>query len=274
MHDVTSDPSSPEGCLAAAATPTRAAAVAVPKRALDLTLGSLLALLALPVIALLALTVAMQLRAWPFFTQRRPGFRGRPFTIVKIRTLPKTAPRYASKLDMEIAGLRLPLICRLLRRTHLDELPQLLLVPLGRMSLVGPRPRQPDGVEPVDAEFDRLRSTVRPGCTGLWQVGSAADLLINGAPVFDLFYLRHACLRLDLWLMARTLPYMLRLVPPVEVADVPRWARGAGLVREPIVLPVEDPTPAVDAPPAIKVVQVNLTMPALEPAPAATLTDA
>jgi lipopolysaccharide/colanic/teichoic acid biosynthesis glycosyltransferase len=243
---------------------SRSTALTASKRTLDLTLGAVLALVALPLIVVLALGVALELRTWPFFTQQRPGFRGGSFTIVKLRTLPRSTPRYASKLDLEIARMPLPPLCRLLRRSHLDELPQLLLVPLGTMSLVGPRPRQPDEVESVDPVFDRLRSSVRPGCTGLWQVGTAAELLINGAPTFDLFYLRHACLRLDLWLLVRTVPFMLRLARPIDVHEVPRWVRGAGLVRAPTVLPTQ---------PAKPVLQISLTRPGVD-APSTSLSDA
>ncbi len=235
------------------------------KRVVDVTVGSVLALLALPVIALLAVAVAARLRTWPLFTQKRPGYLGRDFTIVKLRTLPPSAPRYASKFDADIAGLRLPALCRLLRTTHLDELPQLLLVPFGTMSLVGPRPRLPDHVEAVDPDFDRLRSLVRPGCTGLWQVGTASQLVASGAPAFDLFYLRHAGLRLDLWIMLRTVALVARLARPVEVHEVPLWARGRGLVPDAATL-------STRTAPARPVSMVGFTHLVIDAAPAAQVT--
>ncbi len=237
----------------------RLASAAVAKRVLDVTLGTLLALATLPVIVVLAAAVAVRLRTWPLFTQKRPGYRGRQFTIVKLRTLPPSAPKYASKFDSDIAGLQLPALCRVLRTTHLDELPQLLLVPLGTMSLVGPRPRLPDHVEPVDPGFDRARSLVRPGCTGLWQVGTSSGLVASGAPAFDLFYLRHGGTRLDLWIMLRTAALVLRLARPVNVHEVPVWVRGPGLV----------PAAGLPALPAARSVSIAGLTHLVDPAPAA-----
>jgi lipopolysaccharide/colanic/teichoic acid biosynthesis glycosyltransferase len=218
------------------------------KRAVDLILGSLLALLALPLMALLALLLLGVLRTNPFFTQKRPGYNGGTFRILKLRTLPPATPVYASKLVLDIDSMKLPRLCQLLRRTHLDELPQLLLVPLGSMSLVGPRPRLPDGVEPVDESFDALRRSVRPGCTGLWQVSTATHAVSTGAPRFDLFYLEYASVRLDFWIMIRTVTNLLGLTKPIELKHVPRWARGRGLVdRHAFAAEAEQLTAAVAA---------------------------
>jgi lipopolysaccharide/colanic/teichoic acid biosynthesis glycosyltransferase len=191
---------------------------AATKRAVDIALGSVLAVVALPIVAVLAVALGLRLRAFPFFIQQRPGQDGRQFRIMKLRTLPVSTPHYASKLDLDLSAL--PRFCTWIRRMHLDELPQLFLVPLGDMSLVGPRPRQIDEVDVIDESFDALRRRVRPGCTGLWQVSHSAHLLLNAAPQFDLFYLRYASLRLDIWIMLRTL----------QVDDVPSWVRGRGLL--------------------------------------------
>src|SRR5437588_3820593 len=153
------------------------------KRALDIVLGTLLVVLTLPMMIILAVGVMLSLRAWPIFVQQRIGRHGRPFRFPKLRTLPPTAPPYASKYD--IGHLRLPWFTRLLRRTHLDELPQLFLVPLGTMSLVGPRPEMAMLHETFDGGFARLRTSVRPGCTGFWQIGRGADALIREAPDYD-----------------------------------------------------------------------------------------
>ena len=82
-----------------------------------------------------------------------------------MRTLPTTAPRYATKY--ELVRLRIPAFSLMLRRLHLDELPQLLHVLAGKMSLVGPRPEMPNLYCAFDAEFAERRVSVRPGCTGL-----------------------------------------------------------------------------------------------------------
>lgn len=205
-------------------------ATVVCKRAIDVVVGSALSLLVLPVVIVLALAVALALRANPLFLQVRPGRGNETLRMIKLRTLPPTTPHYASKYDLAIDRMDLPWICSLLRRTHLDELPQLFLVPFGKMSLVGPRPRLPDDVEAVDPSFDALRRAVRPGCTGLWQISSAASLVSTGKPQFDLFYLRRASVRFDVWIMVRTITMMLGLGRPVEIEDVPTWVRGSGLV--------------------------------------------
>ena len=199
---------------------------AAGKRALDVVLGTVFALLALPVILVLAVAVACTLRCWPFFVHERIGRDGVRFAFPKIRTLHPTTPRYTDKFALE--AYRMPRLCRTLRRTHLDELPQLLLVPIGRLSLVGPRPKMPDDVEPVDWTYGKVRTTVRQGCTGLWQIGAHAHLEVKDAPEYDYFYVGNGSVRLDLWILWRTVLNITGLGTPVALDDVPRWALGAG----------------------------------------------
>lgn len=201
--------------------------MALRKRLFDIVLGTVLSLLALPLVLVAAASSAVVLGAWPFFVQERVGRHGRTFRIVKIRTLPVTAPAYADKY--EIASVRIPGLCQWLRRSHLDELPQLFLVPTGHMSLVGPRPEMAVLLERSDPEFVRVRSLVRPGCTGLWQIGGRVEALIDEAPDYDLHYLGGSSLRLDLWILWRTFALMFLRGGPVEPAEIPKWLRGSGL---------------------------------------------
>lgn len=187
----------------------------------DIVFGAVLTLAALPVIAVLALGVALSLRFWPFFVQERVGRQGRPVPIVKLRTLPSAAPRYA--LKTELVNVSVSSFGRFLRRHRLDELPQLALVPLGRLSLVGPRPTLPAHVEPMDENFFKDRTSVRQGCSGLWQISVDAHQLIAEAPQYDLFYLRHHSVRLDVWILWRTARLMVGLGPRIRLADVPAW---------------------------------------------------
>lgn len=209
------------------------------KRAVDIVLSTALLLLAAPVILVTAVGSAIALRAWPIFTQNRIGIGGAPFRFVKLRTLPPDTPRYTDKYAVQ--GLDIPLFARAVRRLHLDELPQLLLVLIGRMSLVGPRPEMPHLHRHFPPEFARLRTSVRPGCTGLWQVSSSCTGLIGEAPEVDAFYVRHRSLRLDLWIMART---VMKVMPGpskrlVGLDDVPRWVLGQSEpVAEPAVASV------------------------------------
>lgn len=193
------------------------------KRLVDVCLGIVLAVLALPLVVLLAVASACIFRAWPFFVQERVGYRGRPFRILKIRSLPPCAPSEADKFV--VATLTLPRFATLIRSTHLDELPQLWLVPFGRMSLVGPRPEMRFLHDDGDAEFGVMRTSVRPGCTGLWQVSRAAAGLIWDTTEYDRYYVRNQTLRLDLWILARTITIMTPFASMLSLDDVPRWTR-------------------------------------------------
>jgi len=193
------------------------------KRLFDVVVGTVLALLALPIIVVCAVGVMIQLRAQPFFVHRRVGRGGRPFLFVKLRTLPKSTPPYADKYA--IGHLELPPFTRVLRRLHLDELPQLFLVPLGRMSLVGPRPEMPALHARLPRAFAGRRTAVRPGCTGLWQIGAHSDGLISEAPLYDQFYLDNRSLRLDLWIIGRTFGLLAGHGTIVDLGDIPLAAR-------------------------------------------------
>jgi lipopolysaccharide/colanic/teichoic acid biosynthesis glycosyltransferase len=202
--------------------------VRIAKRGTDIVFGTILAIVALPVILLLAVGSTIALRTWPFFIQHRVGKGGRPFAFPKLRTLPRSAPPIANKY--QLAEIELPAYCRLLRRTHLDELPQLLLVPLGRMSLVGPRPEMPRVLAHYDADFAAERALVRPGCTGLWQISSCAGMMIYESPEYDQVYLRSGSLRLDAWILYRTARTWLPRCQWITLEDVPPWAIGPGFL--------------------------------------------
>ena len=172
------------------------------KRVVDVVVASALLLAVLPVIAILALVSAASLRAWPFFVQDRIGRNGRTFRFVKIRTLPPATAAYADKYAL--ADVRVPTATRLMRALHLDELPQLVLVVAGTMSLVGPRPEMPGLHDALPGHVARARTLVRPGVTGLWQVGAHCDGLIGESPEYDACYVRHRSLRFDLWILLQT----------------------------------------------------------------------
>jgi len=191
------------------------------RRALDISISLALLLIALPIIVVIASGSALTLRAWPFFVQDRVGRDGRLFRFLKVRTLPVSVPGYVDKHQLDLG--RIPAFCRLLRRLHLDELPQLLLVLRGRMSLVGPRPEMAHLHEAMPSDFASLRTSVRPGCTGLWQVSSACTGLISEAPEFDRTYLDRRTLRLDLWVLAHTTRKMLGFGRAVSLFDIPAW---------------------------------------------------
>lgn len=195
------------------------------RRAFDIVFGTVAALLATPVIIVLAIAMAVSLRTWPFFVQERIGQYGRMFKFPKIRTLPRSMSQYTSKHTFNLA--QIPRLARFMRRTHLDELPQLYLVPIGTMSLVGPRPKMPDFVEPIEPAYGRMRIQIRQGCTGLWQVGEHSHLQVSESPAYDLYYLRHASPLMDLWILWRTVARFVG-ARGVRLDAVPTWARGTG----------------------------------------------
>ena len=200
------------------------------KRAVDVVLALMLAVAALPVVALAAVVLALTFRAQPFFVQSRVGFGGERFRLVKLRTLPPSTPIDCDKYA--IAQMDLPRVARFLRRTHLDELPQLLLVVTGKMALVGPRPELPRLHAELPPDFASLRTTVRPGCTGLWQIGRDCVRLIGEACEYDIAYLRHRSWRLDLWVLAQTARQMLLGWRSLSLDDVPAWAQRAEIAGE------------------------------------------
>ena len=201
------------------------------KRATDIFLGGLLAIVAAPLILVLALVLALSLRAFPFFVQERVGLDGRRFRLVKLRTLPRTTPPYADKYS--IAGVKIPRVARVLRRLHLDELPQLFLVPIGRMSLVGPRPEMPALHDRLPGNFAEQRTSVRPGCTGLWQIGRDSGGLIGETPYYDEFYLHHRSNQLDLWILAQTAKLMAGRGRQFRISDIPAELRRPAVAHAP-----------------------------------------
>jgi lipopolysaccharide/colanic/teichoic acid biosynthesis glycosyltransferase len=190
----------------------------VGKRTFDVTFAMVGILLTLPLMLLIAIGTTIQFRAWPIFGQERVGRNGRAFRIWKFRTLPKAAPAYADK--RVIAEIEVPAFAQFLRRTHLDELPQLLLVLWGRMSIVGPRPEMQFLHDRMDRPFAMARTAVRPGCTGLWQLSDRSGGLILEAPEFDLVYLERSTVRFDAWILGRTILRTLGFAPPLRLEDV------------------------------------------------------
>lgn len=198
------------------------------KRVFDVMVAVPLTILLSPVIAVSAVISAWSLRAWLFFVQERIGRSGATFLFIKIRTLPPHAPRYGLKTDPAIVATT-PLLAAI-RRTHLDELPQLLLVLTGRMTLVGPRPRMPDAHESVPDDYHEHRTKVPQGCTGLWQISIDRDRMPHESPEYDFFYITHWSVRLDAWVLYRTCRKMLGVGGPVELCHIPTWTLG----RQPI----------------------------------------
>jgi lipopolysaccharide/colanic/teichoic acid biosynthesis glycosyltransferase len=188
------------------------------KRCLDATLAAAGLALSGPLLLGLAVAVRLQDGGPAWFTQTRVGRYGRTFRLVKLRTMVPGAEDHVDGLRPEStvdgpafkhpSDPRITRLGRFLRRWSLDELPQLVNVLQGDMSLVGPRPPLPDEVARYEP-WQLRRLSVRPGMTGLWQVSGRADLPFVRWMELDLQYVDAWSLWLDLVLLARTLPAVL-----------------------------------------------------------------
>lgn len=213
---------------------SRAANLLSLKRALDLVVSIPLAVLTLPLVLLLMTGSAVSFRASPLFFQRRLGRQGGDFWFVKIRSLPRNAPVAADKYEIEL--LQNTRWGSFLRHTHLDELPQLWLVVTGKMSLVGPRPEMPALRHRYESHIQLERLSVPPGLTGLWQISTSSDRLIAESPEFDQHYVRRWTLRLDLWILARTVIHVIGCKSINDLGQIPNWT-GAAPHEDPASLP-------------------------------------
>lgn len=201
----------------ALAGPTTAGAVVgsrgalVVKAALD-RIGALAALLALlPLLGVLVLAVRLTSPGPALFTQPRVGRSGELFRIVKLRTMVHGAEAELADGGPKVPGdPRITGIGRWLRRWSLDELPNLLNVLRGDMSLVGPRPDLPGGVVSTAGPEAARRLDVRPGLTGLWQVSGRSALGLDDRVHLDVRYVDEWSLGLDARILARTLVAVVR----------------------------------------------------------------
>jgi lipopolysaccharide/colanic/teichoic acid biosynthesis glycosyltransferase len=173
----------------------------VLKRVFDETSALVLLVLTLPLWLVIAMLVKMESPGPVLFVQERVGRHGRLFRLYKFRTLFAHTARYAvtprSRRDPRMTPLG-----AFLRRTSLDELPQLINVLKGEMSLVGPRPEMPFMMRRNSPEYAQ-RLQVRPGMTGLWQA-IARDEPLEESLRYDLHYIRHRSFLFDLMILART----------------------------------------------------------------------
>jgi len=192
----------------------------IMKRVLDLALGSLLALLAAPVIYTAWAAVRLTSRGPGFFAQDRVGLDGKTIRVYKLRSM---YIDHDQRVDMreideyQSDGLlykseddpRITPVGRFIRKTSIDELPQLWNVVKGDMSLVGPRPLMPHMVAPFP-EINALRSQVRPGVTGEWQIKARHDnRSLAGMVKYDLHYVENYTCATDTWILLMTIPTVL-----------------------------------------------------------------
>ncbi len=175
------------------------------KRLMDLVLSSLLLVIMLPVMVVIAVVISINPGGPVMFKQQRVGLNGRSFSILKFRTMFVSSSVFGFKPESE-EDPRVTPIGRFLRRSSLDELPQLINVIKGEMSLVGPRPEQPFLVERYET-WQKSRLSVLPGMTGWWQVNGRKQPMHDYVSE-DLYYIKHRSILFDFYIMMRTIRVM------------------------------------------------------------------
>jgi exopolysaccharide biosynthesis polyprenyl glycosylphosphotransferase len=188
------------------------------KHLFDFCAAAIGVVLLAPLLLLVSVTIVLTMGRPIFYRQPRAGLRGRPFQMLKFRTMVPDAEQHRSALaaQNEMSGPvfkvsddpRVTRLGRILRRTSIDELPQLLHVATGTMSLVGPRPLPLDEQQQIHG-WHRRRLAMRPGITGLWQTSGRSDTTFERWMELDLQYVDQWSLWLDLKILLRTVPVVL-----------------------------------------------------------------
>ena len=189
----------------------------IVKRTFDLIVGSLLLIGGAPLLAFCALAIKLDSPGPAFYRPMRVGDGRRLFRMIKLRTMIDEADRSEAQLifatdqtikfDKQAADPRVTRVGRFLRRWSLDELPQLINVLIGEMSLVGPRPEMPM-LEAHYSPEQRQRFAVPQGMTGWWQVNGRPQDIARKVEL-DLYYARHYSLKLDIWILIKTVDAVL-----------------------------------------------------------------
>ncbi len=188
------------------------------KRAMDISIAGFILLVGSPLWLLIAVAIKLDSRGPVLFRQERLGYQGWPFLLYKFRSMrnraEKDVPHLQTRSDVSgpmfklKADPRRTRIGKLIRKTSLDEIPQLLNVLKGDMSLVGPRPPLASEVSQYE-EWEKGRLEIRPGMTGLWQVRGRSELDFDEMVLLDLYYIENWSLRLDLQILLQTIPAVL-----------------------------------------------------------------
>ena len=208
------------------------------KRAIDIVFGTVTLLALLPLMVLIALAVRLEDGKAPLYYQRRYGQDGKTFWLLKFRTMRTVAPDENRQIEDLKSDGRTTKVGRLLRAAHLDELPQLINIIEGDMSIVGPRPIPCDMNVKNIANWE-LRSTIRPGLTGLAQIHCTKYTTLHSKFHFDALYVKRASLWLDTKLVIAT---------AWKIKSILVFAAWTGVILLATLLPIaEESIPAVGA---------------------------
>jgi lipopolysaccharide/colanic/teichoic acid biosynthesis glycosyltransferase len=173
------------------------------RRLLDIVVSAFALVIGAPLLAVAVLAIRLESRGPAIYRQRRAGLHGAPFDVLKLRTMVDGAEHIGAGLAVNANDSRITRVGAFLRRTSLDELPNLLNVLRGEMSLIGPRPTLPAQVDQYTAR-QRGRLAVKPGISGWAQVNGRASLPWSERIELDLYYVEHRSLALDLKILLRT----------------------------------------------------------------------
>jgi lipopolysaccharide/colanic/teichoic acid biosynthesis glycosyltransferase len=173
------------------------------RRALDILVAGTGLVVSSPVLVAAMIAIRLETPGHPIYRQRRVGLHGREFDVLKLRTMVDGAELIGAGMAVNAGDARITRVGKFLRRTSLDELPNLVNILRGDMSLVGPRPTLPAQVAQY-TERERGRLAVRPGLTGWAQVNGRASLPWTERIELDLWYIEHRSLRLDLRILWRS----------------------------------------------------------------------
>jgi lipopolysaccharide/colanic/teichoic acid biosynthesis glycosyltransferase len=180
----------------------------VIRRAVDIVVSATGLLVTSPLLALAALAVRVETPGPVIYRQRRSGLHGREFDVLKLRSMVQGAEHMGAGLAVNENDARITRVGAFLRRTSLDELPNLVNVLRGEMSLIGPRPTLPAQVAQY-SERERGRLAIKPGITGWAQVNGRATLPWSQRIELDLYYIEHRSLALDVQILWRTIGMVL-----------------------------------------------------------------
>ncbi len=191
------------------------------KRALDITVASAALLILSPLMLITALAIALESHGGVLFAQTRVGYRGQHFTMWKFRSMNSinTASQTVLENQQTVSGgvrfkmkddPRITTVGKIIRRLSIDELPQLLNVLIGDMSLVGPRPALPKEVAAY-TYWHRLRLEAKPGITCSWQVSGRSNIPFEQQVELDVEYIRNVSFGLDCLLLLKTIPAVLTM---------------------------------------------------------------
>lgn len=178
------------------------------RRAFDVVASALALIVASPLLLAAAVAIRLETPGSPLYRQRRVGLDGHEFDVLKLRTMVAGAEHQGAGLAVEAGDARITRVGRFLRRTSIDELPNLVNVLRGEMAVVGPRPTVPAQVARY-TDRQRGRLTVRPGLTGWAQVNGRTSLSWDERIEFDLWYVEHRTLLLDARIIWRTVRLVL-----------------------------------------------------------------